>query len=94
MKYSASVFNGARDICYIVLPLSYLHNACQNEGFQNERSTRHPKTETKTKSHLFFLYKQLTQNNSNWGGFLRSEAHHEQRSSSALDKLRRFDRSN
>lgn len=54
MKYSASVFNGARDICYIVLPLSYLYNACQNEGLQNKRSTRHPKTETKTNHTYFF----------------------------------------
>lgn len=72
MKYSASVFNGARDICYIVLPLSYLFNVCQNEGLQNKRSSRHPKTERKIQSHLFF-YKQLTRNNSIWRDVLNSE---------------------
>lgn len=54
MKYSASVFNGAPDISYIVLPLPYLYNACQNEGLQNKRSTRHPKTERKP-NHTYFL---------------------------------------
>lgn len=33
---------------------------------------------------LFFFYTQLTQNNSNWRGFLSSEAYHERRNSSAL----------